>query len=797
MYYSNRSVISSLKSKYIIRFFVVLMVYFSIGCTTAPPPSPSSPERSKITSYLNDRNNSNCGLLQIEFKWDLSCTYKVFIDGHEVQGKRSRNFGTYSFETWLPEGTYQLCVKPKSRWLFLVPIGFDDCHIFRKVEISCGRLTSIRNNSYVKNLPLPGSFASNKHSIIRDHSRKDEPTGTIPHLSGKNDRRGYVVGRIYLKVDGFQGHHGDAIHEAKVEIAHVKNDLTEEIEIIEAKTDKNGYFVLDDQPMAGRYYPIKLHTPAINVPVNSVVPPPDPSDRISLQIVGTFSSRREGSQPIIDCGETVLVIKASGKLAVERSYDKVRSIIDYTKDSPIDIVEGTYGYPGLDHFAKSGWGRLRSTAQAALQERRAFARAEPLKEEGDELQKSDKNAAMSKYREAVRVYPAYEDAYGSLVSVLIEERKKNDAIQVLEDAVRNCPSSDDLRFELAKIYVSTGKPEKSVTLLEPLLQKKQDDVLVYENLAKAYQAAGRERDADSLWQRALNSVKGASRFREAGHFYKQIGQTDKAIPLYEQYLTAKPKDRSAFVYLADAYLAAGRGDDGGQLWERGLRELKDDDKYYNAGQFYRKAGEPDKAIPCYESYLSLEPSNPERYDYLANAFLAADRYEDGKALWQRGLKEIMDDEKYRYAGNFFRRAKKPAIALTLFHKYNEAKPDDNWAKIYLLRSYVANGKIPDAVQTALRGNKAIIYLNAYSALMASYQFNEAEDMLRKALHAYFDGTLSMERNSLEDRIANLSIEKKTRRYFVSYLKAIQDDSDYDNWRGKPYDLYIERNPLAK
>lgn len=605
---------------------------------------------------------------------------------------------------------------------------------------------------------------------------------------------GYVVGRVYLKIDGFQNVNREIIESAKVEIAHVKDH---KITTINTTTDKQGYFVLQNQSLDGLYFPYKIQGSVINIPVPSAVPDPDPSKGVGGLLYYMFSSQHEAAPPIIDCGETIILLKADGKLAVQRRYKKNHAILDFSKDKPYENVQGTYGYPGLEYYAKSGSGSLKSIANEALLDRQSFAHAELLKKEADELKKGDKNAAADKYREAILAYPFYGDAYIALVSVLKSLKKKEEAIELLEKAQRNCPASDDVKFELGKLYVDTDQASKAVALLESFLKNNADNLSVYENLAKAYQAADRQVDADKLWQKAIASIKSDSRFREAADFYKEIGRLDKAIPLYEEYLAAKPKDRWAFGYLAEAYLAAGRADDGDLLWQRGLLELDNESKYYNAGHFYDKAGKPEKAIPCYEKYLAAKPTARLRYSYLAMAYLAADRYAEGDALWQRGLREADDDGKYYNAAEFYQNAGKNDKALPLFQKYERAKPDDNWAKIYLLRSYIANCKVSEAVETANQCNKSIIYWNAYRALMASHQYDQAEQMLLKALATHSDGTLSRDRSNLEDQIANLSTEKKAAKHFLAYLKAIQDDGDHDNWKGKPYDLYVKRNPLAK
>ncbi len=117
--------------------------------------------------------------------------------------------------------------------------------------------------------------------------------------------------------------------------------------------------------------------------------------------------------------------------------------------------------------------------------------------------------------------------------------------------------------------------------------------------------------------------------------------------------------------------------------------------------------------------------------------------------------------------------------------------------MYLARAYIKAGRVSEAVQISKICNKSFVYYNIYITLKAAVQFDQAEQMINKAMATYADGTLSIEQSKLKDIITNFSISKKAQEHFIAYLKTIQEDGDYENWEGKPYDLYIERNSIKK
>ncbi len=626
--------------------------------------------------------------------------------------------------------------------------------------------------------------------------------GTVSHASTTYDdmgrhpshaaETGYVVGRVYLKIDGFQNTNRDIIERMDVQLAYVKDN---KLSLVKTTTDSHGYFAIGNQPLDGRYFPYQIQGEG-KAPISSLVPDPDPSKGIGGMLYFMFSSGRETGPPIIDCGETIILVKPDGKLAVERSYNKNKSILDSTQKNPFASEEGVFGYPGLLYYAHSGSGTLRATAREALHDRQAFARAEPLKKEGDDLRSRDKGAAVSKYQQAIKAYSAYADAYIALARLLNEMNRNKDAIAFLEIAHKACPQSDAVTFELGKLYVATDQAPRAISLLEAYIQKKADDLSVYDNLAKAYVAAGRKSYADRLWQRAISAVQSENRFRQAADYYRGHGEFGKAIPLYEQFLAAKPKDRWAYGYLADSLRAAGRLVDGVQLWERGLREIDDEGKFHGAGQFFSNADMLDRAIVCYEQYLKLKPTDRWRFTYLADAYLAANRYEDGDTLWQRGLREIDDDIKYLGAAQFYRKAGKHDKALPLFEAYAKAKPDDDWAAAYLAQAHFLNRDPKKAEHVMSQNGKAVTFYRCAGTAAEAKRYDWAERWTRMAFAKYADGTLDKSKEDIERAAARNKWKHDLEKQWVAYLKTIQEEGDYGNWEKKPYDWYVQEHPLG-
>jgi len=342
-------------------------------------------------------------------------------------------------------------------------------------------------------------------------------------FSGMAAETGYVVGHVSYKMTTPEGDPGEMgeipgmvesqSNEFEIEIAYVKDDYSKTL--IKAKPDKDGYFYLANQPLDGLYRVNSILRSGFP-PILLIVPPPDLENDATGEAFLLFSSRHEANVPIIDMGETIVALlitdsseEAPTQIIVEREYGDEKAILDSRKEKPFDRIEGNYGYPGLEHYASSGPKDLQRVAKLALEDRQQFDRAENLKEEADQLRENNKEAAITKYREAVQVYPVYLDAYDGLISLLADMERKEEAVSALEDAMQNCPSPDRLYVHCrmaAQYYMAAGDAKKAIPLYEKYLSLRPDNSWAIVHLAKSYIADSRFEDAWNMVNQGNKSV---------------------------------------------------------------------------------------------------------------------------------------------------------------------------------------------------------------------------------------------------------------------------------------------------
>ncbi|MBV9095337.1 MAG: tetratricopeptide repeat protein [Streptosporangiaceae bacterium] len=89
-----------------------------------------------------------------------------------------------------------------------------------------------------------------------------------------------------------------------------------------------------------------------------------------------------------------------------------------------------------------------------------------------------------------------------------------------------------------------------------------------------------------------------------------LGQADKAIDRYQQWLADAPADLRAHRFLASAYLRACDYDHAAQVIRAGLELVPDDPSLTEQqGDLFAATGRPDDALACWQRGFTLDPDN--------------------------------------------------------------------------------------------------------------------------------------------------------------------------------------------
>lgn len=417
----------------------------------------------------------------------------------------------------------------------------------------------------------------------------------------KKKDKGYIVGRVYTKLDGFNGDTGDVIEKATIIVAQVMNhEIKNKITIV---TDELGYFFIQNQDLEGYYYPYSIETTTFKNPIESTIAAiHHEKGKAKLSYI-PFSSARALGADIIDLGETIFIVKEDGRLVIERRIDQMRSVFDKKSNSPVKISAGSFGFPALEQMSKTGSVNIKKASGEALKSKKHYAQATEIRKKSKK--ESNKNERITLLKQAVDLYPKYIIAFSDLIQMLFEVKRYDEALSVAKKAVKQNPNAKELLRLLAISFTKKGQVDTSIPILESLIVNNPKETKYYYDLAEAYQVTGYSTNIDRLWENASQKSESTSIFLEEGKFYKRNKEYSKAIKAFKSYWKDNRDKKSAYTDLAETLLFAKRKKEAEEIWLDAPDIIKKKSSL-QLGLFYLKADELDKAIPYFTQYLEAK-----------------------------------------------------------------------------------------------------------------------------------------------------------------------------------------------
>jgi tetratricopeptide (TPR) repeat protein len=413
------------------------------------------------------------------------------------------------------------------------------------VKITC--------NDASKKFTLNTNGYKSKLSNLRYESRKYEQF--IANLNKR--KKGYVVGRVYLKLDGFKNNYKEIVERYSVELSHVVNGRAS---IRKIRTNHQGYFVLSNISTKGYYYVKSIQGSRMNAPLVLNIPRPDHKARFG-KIYQNFSSRKETNLPIIDIGETRVLIKKKGKLAVERSQGATRWVIDPTSKRILYKEKDNIKYPGLIYYSSYGNdANLKHIAKTALGAHENLLGITLLIDEANSYIKDYKFSEARRvmndillqdppvllykdiaklfkrtenYTKSVYYYKSYlEEVPDDLEASLnlgityLNDLKTEEAIEAFKYANRLSPENFKTKLWLVKAYIYNGNYDLAMSYMD-----RNPSAKLFYDSKTAFQKVNQFSYADKALIKAANHFKDGSlkeeKINKMGLIYQRIKNTEQ------------------------------------------------------------------------------------------------------------------------------------------------------------------------------------------------------------------------------------------------------------------------------
>ncbi|MDR1605032.1 MAG: tetratricopeptide repeat protein [Gracilibacteraceae bacterium] len=288
--------------------------------------------------------------------------------------------------------------------------------------------------------------------------------------------------------------------------------------------------------------------------------------------------------------------------------------------------------------------------------------------------------ALTAFREAIRLEPEHQVAYGNVADVMTKLGEYRRAVELLtkqlsirehpyyyiarglaysflgdtaaekEDYFKTIELDADYAYaynNLGITFYSEGERTEAIRYLEQAIAREADILAAHQTLGRALAESGREEEALAAWDRALahfgqeNKMATAELTREKLSFFRERGRYREGYDLLETLVRVEAMDAETMCQIAECIYEQGRLPEAWFWLERALRVADSDDplvpltlaRYYEyakqdfvlANLYYNKAvkAEPNE----YENYIRRgRLLQSQRYKPGRRSFMAAPSY---------------------------------------------------------------------------------------------------------------------------------------------------------------------------
>ncbi|GAB1404362.1 hypothetical protein MASR1M74_15410 [Lentimicrobium sp.] len=235
----------------------------------------------------------------------------------------------------------------------------------------------------------------------------------------------------------------------------------------------------------------------------------------------------------------VLLIPASAQ-TISRNADWKDELTLYAADSPHmhQSAKGNFIYAT----------NLRSSVVSRL--KNGVAR---------KLVKADAETCITHFKRAVKVYPAYADAWNNLGEVyLLILNEPDSAIVNFEQAVKANPSFTAAFYNLGYTYQITKNPEKAIFNYQKALELEPYEIRAMSNLAQLYQETGETEKAIQLNQDIIILEPGLDLpYINLGTYAMRAGDAATALDYFQKAIEINPNNFELNMKLRNYFFKVG------------------------------------------------------------------------------------------------------------------------------------------------------------------------------------------------------------------------------------------------
>lgn len=334
-------------------------------------------------------------------------------------------------------------------------------------------------------------------------------------------------------------------------------------------------------------------------------------------------------------------------------------------------------------------------------------------------------------------------------------------------------------IEEAIALVETGNVAKALNRLEHAEQTAGDEERY--QIAGLYYEWGHLDRANKIIRKLRDRYPGEN---ELAFFHAELlidtGEEERAVEILANIQGVEQDELRALLLLADIYSGQGLDEVAEQKLLEAKRMAPDEPVVaYALGEYYAMHGDYKKSVPHYEQVLMDGGLPGENVALrLAEAFSGSGEFEKALPYYQQAMHDPFESEGlFNYGFTAFQ-AGEYGQAVQVLSDLKERDPDFGKLYIYLVKSYRAEGAVPEALKTVEEGLAVNEFDDnlAYEAgdlALSDGRLEEAERYLMKALEIN-----SLHHGALKT-LAGLYSQQERYDEMITLLGAVEDNEEQD------------------
>jgi protein O-mannosyl-transferase len=250
------------------------------------------------------------------------------------------------------------------------------------------------------------------------------------------------------------------------------------------------------------------------------------------------------------------------------------------------------------------------------------------------------NKAIGEFNEAIRLDPAYCEAYSNLGDCLLQVGRVDEAMEQLRRALQLNPGYPEAHNNLGTVLQRVGRLAEAREHFEEALRLKPSYPDACYNLGMNLEEAGRYDEAIRQFERALRLRPDFAQAQfDLGTALQRSGRLAEAREHYEQALRIRPDYAEAHNNLGINLGEAGKYDEAIHEFKQALR-LKPDfaEAHYDLGNALMNLQKPNEALGEYKLALQFKPDYPDALHNMAVAFMQLGRGREAVECLERLVK---------------------------------------------------------------------------------------------------------------------------------------------------------------